>query len=475
MRYFDDCMTLDELRRKYKEWVVKLHPDRHTQDSPEERAQAERDFKDMSAQYECREAELKGDYSKSRKYQQETERERREREERERKEQARRRVERVVEEARRNRSLRHTDLGMCHYIYAQRVKRALEWGDESMSTLLRYAVDNGVEDEVVVKVDWLVDMNDIQMKEKVFNEFFDDEQLGNLPLGGYEVLQVEDAAYGRKKGKRVAKVVVFRSPSYCILGNPMGDRTIRDYYFLSGRWEEMFSTQLGAIRSQIEMERAEQERIEAEREAKLQAEQMPLIEEWQDRLIEHSKGLSLSEADTVTRNNIRTMLNAKFPGSRFTVGGSKYEFGSVRIKWEDGPTPDEVEAVVNLFYCPFGRLKDESERTPWRERFGLVHTYEAERKMSTLTKARILQQLSAVSSVFKDAEYTENILLDNLEWMMLHAMGGVSLDDATRRMTDRREGGGHLVTPSEAVRFIFKHTSFCKPRTTKRTSKRRKA
>ena len=37
--------------------------------------------------------------------------------------------------------------------------------------------------------------------------------------------------YTRAKGKRVAKVVMFRSKHYCFFGNPMGDLyTIVDYY-----------------------------------------------------------------------------------------------------------------------------------------------------------------------------------------------------------------------------------------------------
>ena len=459
MRYFDGCMTLEELKAKYKEWVLKLHPDRNP-DNPN----AAEEFKEMQEQYECREAELKGDYSKSRKNRERREREERERAERERKEREARKVEAAIEQARKNKNRSHNEWKAGEYVYARKVNTmsAFEWESLMADDLLHMVCKEGVQEETVVMIETIVELSD--------KDFFQVYLSGKLPdgvWGGYEVLQDADRSAGRLKGKRVAKLVMFRSPKYCIYGNPMGDQTIRDYYMTAG-YETMFSQQIDHIRAIIEHEKQEKERIEAERRAKLLAEQAPLLLEWQDKLIELSRGLSAKERETVAVNNLKTMLKAKFPGTTFKVAADKYG-GYYDIHWEDGPTTEEVFSVTALFDCnPTSR--DNAGVTPWKERYGEVLRGIVVRKMSTLTKARILQQLGQVTAAFREGMMLDEVPLSDFDWLMLHAMAGIDLSTAEKKDQCRcaiHPDGHRSVTPKWAIDFVFQHTSYYKPRRTK--------
>jgi len=458
VRYFDSCMTLEELKAKYKEWVLKLHPDRNP-DNPN----AAEEFKEMQEQYECREAELKGDYSKSRKNRERREREERERAERERKEREARKVEAAIEQARKNKNRSYRQFKPGDYIYARMVNLGGDANEQAiacMFTLLRWAIESGMKEECVVKIETIVDLFEgNNAKACVLN--------GQIPegvWGGWEVLQGADPANGIRKAKRVAKVVMFRGEFGYALGNPMGDQTISDYY-LPTDLEVVFTPYvIHDIRSQIEHEKQEKQRIEAERMAKLLEEQKPLLLEWQDKLIELSRGLSAKERETVAVSNLKTMLKAKFPGTTFKVVADKYG-GYYDIHWEDGPTYDEVLEVIKLFDAPAhygGAL------TPWEERYGQVPFYGGGvRKMSTLTKARILQQLGQVTAAFREGMMLDEVPLSDLDWLMLHAMAGIDLSTAEKKDQCRcaiHPDGHRSVTPKWAIDFVFQHTSYYKPR-----------
>ncbi len=456
MRYFDSCMTLEELKACYKQWVLKLHPDRNP-DNPN----AAEEFKEMQEQYECREAELKGDYSKSRKNRERREREERERAERERKEREARKVEAAIEQARKNKNRSHNEWKAGEYVYVRKVNTmsAFEWERLMADDLLRMVCKEGVQEEIVVMIETIVELAD--------KDFFNVYLSGKIPdgaWGGYEVLQDADRTAGRLKGKRVAKLVMFRSPKYCIYGNPMGDQTIRDYY-MTANYEAMFSQQLDHIRAIIEHEKQEKQRIEEERRAKLLKEQSPLLLEWQDKLIELSRGLSLEEQYTVTRDNIRCVLAHSYVGTRFSVKGYTLNNAELEIAWEDGPTVEEVMQKLDPFFFTMQDIKQNQLSTPWTERYGAVLYKTMRRKMSTLTKARILQQLGQVTAAFREGMMLDEVPLSDFDWLMLHAMACIDLSTAEKKdqcCCTIHPDGHRSVTPKWAIDFVFQHTSYKK-------------
>ena len=462
MAYLEHCMTHEQLEQEHRRLVIKMHPDRNPND-PEAPAK----FQEMQQQYEERKAELNGDYRKSAKGRERRERERREREERERKERERNRLAEVLEQARRNKQKRPGELKAGDFIYARQVnvgKVAMTFA--RMDPLLREVLTNGLADEAVVMVETIVELSD----EQLMNNDLNYELPDGGPWGGWETIQSADPANGIRKAKRVAKVVMFRSPSYCVMGSPMGDPMISRFYMPCG-YGDMYQKQLDAMLAQIRYEQQEQQRIEAERKARIEAEQRPLIDEWAPKLITISRGLTDAEQQTVAISNLKAVLKGKFPGVTFTIKTNRY--GESSVTWEDGPTVEEVVVADDLF----NDWLQLTEPTPWQERFGRVTINVADfnRKMNVLTKARILQQLGGVTEAFSQGDINDDVTVSDDDWTMLHLMVGVSVGDegATLCRSAMQPDGTRRVHIGTAVRYVFDRTSYVKATTkkTKRTAR----
>lgn len=450
-------MNEEQLKARYRELCVKMHPDRNT-DNPNATAE----FQEMQQQYEERKAELAGDYTKARKGRERREREAKERQERERKERERMKVAMVVEQARQNRQKNHMELKAGDYIYARGIKISIN--DKAAPTLfdlLRRMVNNGMNDECVVKIEEVVNVRYVDCAGYFLNTSFDSLMPEGI-FGGWEVIQSADLSQGIKKTKRVAKVILFRTPDYCVMGNPQGDPTISDYY-MPVNFGSMYQSHIDSVSAKIKFEKEQAEIIAAERKAKLLEEIKPLMEEWGSKLIELSAGLTPREQLEVAMDNLKTMLKGKFPGTTFKVKANKYMSVSVfhTLQWEDGPTEEEVESVLNLF----DRYRQaDKEITPWMERYGHIRIADVERKMGTLTKAKILQQLGQVSEAFRSRGIDDDVELDEMDWMMLHLMVGVDInaEDAKLCMSTLTAEGKHMVKVLAAVMFIFRNTSYKK-------------
>ena len=461
MEYFVNCMTHEQLEQEHRRLVIKMHPDRNPND-PEATAK----FQEMQQQYEERKAELNGDYTKSARGRERRERERREREERERKERERNRLAEVLEQARRNKQKRPGELKAGDYVYARCVKKNMftDMVSPTMDDVLHQAMRNGVADETVVMVEMVVRVPDWEC----FDSFSPDAYIPEGGVyGGWETIQRADPANNIKE-KRVTKVILFWQGDYCVMGNPKGDPTVADYYVMP-YYEVMFSDQLHRIKARLDHEAAEKARIEAERKARIEAEQRPLISEWAPKLITISRGLTDMEQQTVAISNLKVVLKGKFPGVTFTIKTNRH--GESSVTWEDGPTVTEVITVADLF----NDWLQLTEHTPWQERFGRV-TVSADdfnRKMNTLTKARILQQLGGVTDAFCQGDIDDEVTVSDDDWTMLHLMVGVSVGDkdATLCRSTMQPDGTRRVHIATAVRYVFEHTSYVKAKTTKKKVK----
>lgn len=450
--YFNDCTMLEQLEKKHRTLVLQLHPDRNPDDP-----NVTREFQEMQAQYEERKAVLNGDYSGSRKTRERrerAEREEREREERERREREARRVEEVIKEARLMTGTDYHTWKAGGYVYARMVVQdahnPFDWdylnGDDIVRVVFRYAV----KPEVVVKIETIIELGDTEIMNGYLNNAIEGI------YGGYEVLQ----SAGMTKGKRVPKVVMFRSPHYCFFGNPMGDQVISDYYVPVG-FDSMFSDQIHRLFAEQERREAEQKRIEAEQRAKIKAEQQPMIAQWSGKLIAISAALTDDEKETVALSNMKKMLRAAFPGTAFKV---KKHAGNYELVWEDGPRYEEVKAYERLFE-PGVNLEGLS---PWEERFGHVSIMGESRMMSTLTKATILEQLGSVAPVFTTSGYDDEVEVSDMDWMMLNLMVGKTVEDGKDAWFCHRVNGKRMIQVCYAVQFIFDNTSYVRPKKTTR-------
>lgn len=74
---------------------------------------------------------------------------------------------------------------------------------------------------------------------------------------------------------------------------------------------------------------------------------------------ERAKGKTKS-SQAMAADAIRTELKQAFPGVKFSVTSEGYSMGdSVNIKWEDGPTTDQVEAITGKYqYGHFDGMTD---------------------------------------------------------------------------------------------------------------------
>lgn len=458
--YFSKCMTIEDLNREHRRLVVQMHPDRN-HDDPDATAK----FQEMQAQYEERKAELNGDYSGSRRARERRERaarEDRERQERERRQREANRVEQVINEARRNKSVNFLHLKVGDYIYARKVndyRHGFDWEHLTGDDLLRVVSKAGVAEEIVVKIETIIDLCDQSLLDGYLCDAMEEEI-----YGGYDVLQQANPQGGVSKSKRVAKVVMFRSKNYCVFGNPMGDMGVITDYYMPVNYEEMFSDKLHQIAAKQEREEQERKRIEAERKAKLLAEQQPMIDEWHGKLITISAALTNKEREAVAIDNLKTMLKAKFPGVKFNAKNDVNNWTC--FTWTDGPSEPEVMEVCKLFN---DRPHHAAVYTPWQERYGFAETGRLIRHMTAISKAKILEQLADVTEAFGTSDLTDDVEVSDFDWMMLHLLVGVQVNESPDKLCESMiDGNKRKVCVAEAIRYIFDHTSYMKEKKTKK-------
>lgn len=436
--YFNHCTTEDELRKEHRRLVVKLHPDRNL-DDPDATAK----FQEMQAQYEERLAELHGDYRASAKG-----RQRRERAEREQRDANR--VNDVINEARRNKNVRFDTLKAGAYIYARKVEQGCggtyAWDYLRGRDIVSMFFDHAAEPETVVKIEAVVELGDKEIMERSLSCAIDGI------YGGWETLQNPT---NTAKGKRVPKVVMFRSQRYCFFGNPKGDHVVSDYYVHVSA-AVMFGALFIQMAAEKQRKEEERQRKMAELKAKIVAEQQPLIAAWEGKLIAISAALTTEEKETVAVSNLSKMLKARFPGAAIRVTKSKEICRAYQLIWQDGPTVYEANETARLFES-YGDIV-----TPWNERFGRISLFNAVRRMSTLAKASILEHLGEVSDVFTTAGYDDYVEVSDTDWMMINLMVGKTVEEGKDDWFCHMQNGKREVQVGNVVEYIFDNTSYAK-------------
>lgn len=435
-------MTEDELRKEHRRLVVKMHPDRNL-DDPDATAK----FQEMQAQYEERLAELHGDYRASAKG-----RQRREQAEREQREANR--VNDVINEARRNKSVGFNTLKAGAYIYARKVEQecggTYAWDYLRGRDIVSMFFDHAAEPETVVKIEAVVELGDKEIMERSLSCAIDGI------YGGWETLQNPT---NTAKGKRVPKVVMFRSQRYCFFGNPKGDHVVSDYYVHVSA-AVMFGALFIQMAAEKQRKEEERQRKMAELKAKIVAEQQPLIAAWEGKLIAISAALTTEEKETVAVSNLSKMLKARFPGAAIRVTKSKVISYAYQLNWQDGPTVDEANETACLFESYNSAYGDIV--TPWNERFGRISLFNAVRRMSTLAKASILEQLGSVSDVFTTAGYDDYVEVSDMDWMMINLMVGKTVEEGKDDWFCHMQNGKREVQVGKVVEYIFDNTSYAK-------------
>ena len=101
---------------------------------------------------------------------------------------------------------------------------------------------------------------------------------------------------------------------------------------------------------------------------------------------------------------IRKELKAEFPGIKFSVKSESYAGGnSVSIKWEDGVTTKEVDAVVNKYqYGSFNGMEDIYENTNNRDDIPQVKYVMTERTISDETRAILMPHAEKFYNEYPD-------------------------------------------------------------------------
>lgn len=142
----------------------------------------------------------------------------------------------------------------------------------------------------------------------------------------------------------------------------------------------------------IAQEKAEKERIEKEEEeARLRNEEQARIENEYSFLTVVTDRYDQKTA----ANNLRSLLKVKFPATKFSV--KKYYYNSYTVRWEDGPTEQQVNEITHLFKNEKWDGMNESSYsidTPFNQRYGGIGYISTSRNISDAVRNQELELLN---------------------------------------------------------------------------------
>ena len=227
-------------------------------------------------------------------------------------------------------------------------------------------------------------------------------------------------------------------------------------------------------RKEAEEERKRQEKEEREAAAKMR----PIIEEWAGILeaVPDKPGAVRDAAEyiAVLKRNIKAIFNKYFPGVKVSVlVNNKYWSAKTEIKWTDGPSVREVEAIKELNYFistkhvsdPYSDYGEDVEiiyNKAWRKTYGEVNaqSFNFTREISDLGKAEIFAKIVELLPQFAGLDPKKGeAFVSFWDVRIIRDFFGIDFYDYGNRETCERLESSHFydkITPLSSVFKVFR-------------------
>ena len=224
-------------------------------------------------------------------------------------------------------------------------------------------------------------------------------------------------------------------------------------------------------RKAAEEERKRQEEEEREASAKMR----PIIEEWAGILeaVPDKPGAVRDAAEylAVLKRNIKAIFNKYFPGVKVSVlVNNKFWSAKTEIKWTDGPSVREVEAIKELNYFistkhvsdPYSDYGDDVEiiyNKAWRKTYGEVNaqSFNFTRELSDLGKAEIFAKIAELLPQFAGLDPKKGEAVVTYEdARKIRDFFGIDFYDYGNRVTCDRLESSHFYGNTTTFASVFK-------------------
>lgn len=227
-------------------------------------------------------------------------------------------------------------------------------------------------------------------------------------------------------------------------------------------------------RKAAEEERKREEEEEQEAAAKMR----PIIDEWAGILeaVPNKPGSVRDAAEylAVLKRNIKAIFNKYFPGVKvYVLVNNKFWSAKTEIKWTDGPSVREVEAIKELKYFistkhvsdPYSDYGDDVEiiyNKEWRKTYGEVNaqSFNFTRELSDLGKAEIFAKITEFLPQFAGLDLKKGEAVVTFEdARKIRDFFGIDFYDYGNRVTCDRLESSHFyddITPLSSVFKVFR-------------------
>ena len=227
-------------------------------------------------------------------------------------------------------------------------------------------------------------------------------------------------------------------------------------------------------RKEAEEERKRQEEEEREAAAKMR----PIIEEWAGILeaVPDKPGAVRDAAEylAVLKRNIKAIFNKYFPGVKVSVlVNNKFWSAKTEIKWTDGPSVREVEAIKELnyfistkhvsdLYSDYGDDVEIIYNKAWRKTYGEVNaqSFNFTREISDLGKAEIFAKIAELLPQFAGLDPKKGeAFVSFWDVRIIRDFFGIDFYDYGNRETCERLESSHFydkITPLSSVFKVFR-------------------